>query len=299
MTASGPELLSSMARAAGSGPDLTQGAGGNESLKTDGRTMLIKTSGSRLREMTPSSGYAAVDHAAISAAVRAGGLDDAAFNAMISAHVLPLPGVPPARPSIETGFHSLLASAVIHVHSAYANVLNFSEEGGAAAARLFHGAGLIPYRAPGPPLCAAIAGLADAGRPQVFFLANHGLLVTHPEPEGALEACGKVNDTIRRELRLPPYPAVPACAGLTPHNAARLAAYGEEFMLRKAVSPDQVLYCGLRELRGGGGPDVNEVLTALFYALDCIKALGWTPRYLPAGEVAALDSMAGGCYSRR
>ncbi len=294
-----PALLARAGRSAGSGPDLTQGAGGNVSLKTAGGRMLIKASGARLRDVSPSSGWALTDSGLIAGRLRRGPAGEDELSDLIRSATIPVEGLPAAKPSIETGFHSLLNSAVVHVHSAYANVLNMSEEGASAAARLFPGAVLVPYRSPGAQLCSAIAVHARPSEEQVFFLAGHGLAVSHPDVDGALALNGSVNSAIRRGLSLPPYPEVPAAAGLTPHNAARLAFYGRDFMLDNVLSPDQALYCGPEALSGAAGPDVNEVLTALFYVLDCVRGLGWKPRFLSKDDVAYLGTMTGGRYARK
>ena len=66
------------------------------------------------------------------------------------------------------------------------------------------------------------------------------------------------------------------------------------------LSPDQALYCGPAELEGRGDMEaVNEVLTALFYILDCIKLLKLTPRFLAKEEIAYFDTMKSGRYSRK
>ena len=294
-----PELLARAARAAGCRPDLTQGGGGNVSVKIGAERMLVKASGSQLKDLTPRSGWALVNYGNIKRRIAAGPGDDNAFSEYICAQALPVLGVKPAAPSIETGFHSLLNTVVIHTHSVYANVLNMSAEGHDLGRRLFPEAEFVAYRAPGPQLCTAINERARASGPQVFFLANHGLLAAHAGVEGALELNERVNETIRRGLKLPPYPAVLPCEGLSAHNAARLAHYGKAFMLENVLSPDQALYVGAPELDGRASPAVNEVLTALFYILDCMAALRLTPRFLTKSDVAFFDTMKSGRYSRK
>ena len=96
-----------------------------------------------------------------------------------------------------------------------------------------------------------------------------------------------------RGLALPPYPAAQAQAA-----AAAITRYGKGFMLENVLSPDQALYCGPEALDGKCGVDGNEVLTALFYILDCIKALKFTPRFLTGIDVAYFDTIKSGRYSR-
>ncbi len=295
-----PQLLARAARAAGSRPDLTQGGGGNVSVKIGAERMLVKASGVQLRNVSASGGYALVNYGNIRRRIAGGPGGENEFSDFICAQALPVKGVRPAKPSIETGFHALLNTVVIHTHSVYANILNMSAEGHALGKELFPAAEFIPYRSPGPQLCSAINDRARASGPQVFFLGNHGLAAAHAGVDGALELNERVNDTIRRGLSLPPYPELRPSAGLSAHNAACLARYGREFMLENVLSPDQALYCGPEALDGKGEMGaVNEVLTALFYILDCIKALKFTPRFLTKTDIAYFDTMKSGRYSRK
>lgn len=295
-----PQLLARAARAAGSRPDLTQGGGGNVSVKVGAERMLIKASGVQLKDVTASGGYALVNYGNIRRRIASGPGGENEFSDFICAQALPVKGVSQAKPSIETGFHALLNTVVIHTHSVYANILNMSAEGHALGREMFPGAEFIPYKSPGPQLCSAINDRARASGPQVFFLANHGLAAAHAGVEGALELNERINDTIRRGLSLPAYPEVKPSAGLSAYNAGRLGHYGKSFMLENVLSPDQALYCGPGALDGKGELGaVNEVLTALFYILDCIQALKFTPRFLTKPDVAFFDTMKSGRYSRK
>ncbi|MCX5786692.1 MAG: class II aldolase/adducin family protein [Elusimicrobia bacterium] len=287
-----PEILARLARAAGARPDLTQGGGGNVSLKLNSERMLIKASGVKLKDVSPEGGYALVNYGNIRRRIASGPGGEGEFSDYICSQSLPVKGVKAAKPSIETGFHSLLNTAVIHTHSVYANILNMSAEGHSLGKKMFPDAEFIHYRSPGPQLCAAINDRARASGPQIFFLANHGLAVANAGVSGALELSDRVNDTIRRGLCLPPYPVIAPAAVLSPHNTARLAHYGVRFMVENVFSPDQALYCGPESLEGRGEmAAVNEVLTALFYILDCMKALKLTPIFLSKAEVQYFDTM--------
>ncbi|HAH32271.1 MAG TPA: hypothetical protein DCL44_08160 [Elusimicrobia bacterium] len=294
-----PEILARMAAAAGSRPDLTQGGGGNVSLKLNSERMLIKASGVKLKDVSAAAGYALVNYGNIRRRIASGPGGEGEFSDYICSQTLAVKEVKPAKPSIETGFHSLLNTAVIHTHSVYANILNMSVEGHSLGKKIFPEAEFISYNPPGPQLCSAINERARASGPQIFFLANHGLAVAHAGVAGALELNERVNDTIRRGLCLPAYPAIASVtAGLTPHNSARLACYGARFMVENVLSPDQALYCGPEALEGRGEMEaVNEVLTALFYILDCMKALNLTPRFLSKADVLYFNTMKSGRYT--
>lgn len=287
-----PETLARLARAAGARPDLTQGGGGNVSLKLNSERMLIKASGVKLKDVSPEGGYALVNYGNIRRRIACGPGGEGEFSDYICSQALPVKGVKAAEPSIETGFHSLLNTVVIHTHSVYANILNMSAEGHSLGKKMFPQAEFIAYKSPGPQLCSAVNDRARAAGPQVFFLANHGLAVASAGVAGALELNERINDTIRRGLCLPPYPTIQAAGGLTAHNSARLAYYGMGFMVENTLSPDQALYCGPDALEGRGEMEAaNEVLTALFYILDCIKALGLTPMFLSKADVLYFDAM--------
>lgn len=293
-----PELLARAARAVGSRPDYIQGGGGNVSIKIGAERMLVKASGVQLKTVTSGSGYVLVNYGNIRRRIAGGPGGESGFYDFICAQALPVKDMKPASPSIETGFHALLNTVVIHTHSVYANILNMSAEGHALGREIFPGAEFISYKSPGPQLCSAINDRARASGPQVFFLANHGLAAAHAGVEGALELNERVNETIRRGLSLPPYPEVKFSAGLSAYNAARLADYGKSFMLENILSPDQALYCGPEALDGKGELGaVNETLTALFYILDCIRALKLTPHFLTKSDVAHFAVMKSGRYS--
>ncbi|HAF95883.1 MAG: hypothetical protein A2X34_04955 [Elusimicrobia bacterium GWC2_51_8] len=295
-----PETLARLALAAGSRPDLTQGGGGNVSLKLNSERMLIKASGVKLKDVSPEGGYALVNYGNIRRRIASGPGSEGEFSDYICSQTLPVKGIKDAKPSIETGFHSLLNTVVIHTHSVYANMLNMSVEGAALGKEMFPQAEFIAYKSPGPQLCSAINDRARAAGHQVFFLANHGLAVANAGVLGALELNERVNDTIRRGLSLPPYPASDPAAGLSTYNSARLAHYGARFILENVLSPDQALYCGPEALEGRGEMEaVNEVLTALFYIMDCMKTLNLTPRFLSKADVLYFDAMKSGRYSRK
>lgn len=262
-----PRLLALAARAAGSRPDLTQGGGGNVSLKLGAERMLVKASGVQLKDVSAEGGYALVNYGNIRRRIASGPGEENEFSDFICAQALPVRGQRPAKPSIETGFHALLNTVVIHTHSVYANILNMSAEGRALGLELFPGAEFIPYNSPGPRLCSAINDRARASGPQIFFLASHGLAVAHAGTQGALELNEKVNDTIRLGLRLPPYPEVKPAAGLSPHNAGRLAYYGRTFMLENILSrPGAVLRPGGSRREGRDGRRERSAHRAVLYS---------------------------------
>jgi len=99
-----PELLARAAREAGARPDLTQGGGGNVSIKLNSERMLIKASGVRLRDVSVSGGYTLVNYGNIRRRIAFGPGTEGEFSDFICAQALPVRGVPSSKPSIETAF---------------------------------------------------------------------------------------------------------------------------------------------------------------------------------------------------
>lgn len=189
---------------------LTQGAGGNTSVKTATGALLIKASGLRLADVSETDGYLEMDLPALCAI-----MDDPALAelAPIVAHnrtahqirALAGPGavsrwLPSGearlRPSMETGFHVMLERVVLHTHPVYLNAFTCSQGG---RAELEDAAGVdvawVPYATPGYPLAKAVADTRAAFRaahgrlPRRIVLESHGLITT------AGDAARTIDDT--------------------------------------------------------------------------------------------------------
>ncbi len=196
---------------------LTQGAGGNTSVKyrlspsgatEGGARLLIKASGLRLADVSETGGYLDLDSAALCTI-----MDDPALAELepIIAHERTAQqmralaaGVGSLRPSMETGFHLLLERVVLHTHPVYLNAFTCSQDGRAA---FEDAAGVavawVPYATPGYPLAKVVAEScvefrAAHGRPPGrIVLENHGLITTAKEAARAtfdtrsLTSCGE------------------------------------------------------------------------------------------------------------
>ena len=84
-----PELLALAARAAGSRPDLTQGGGGNVTIKLNSERMLIKASGVRLKDVSPQGGYTLVNCGNIRRRIASGPGSEAEFSDYLCSQALP------------------------------------------------------------------------------------------------------------------------------------------------------------------------------------------------------------------
>jgi rhamnose utilization protein RhaD (predicted bifunctional aldolase and dehydrogenase) len=174
------------ARYLGSSVLLTQGAGGNNSVKDLASDSLwIKASGVNLSQTTGTEGFVAIG---LSAACDA--LDDPDLRSMTkdSAHEASVRRFADAarsrnglRPSMETGMHAALPQrAVLHAHSVYLNAFACMVGGQQAAAGILPAHRWLPYATPGFDLATAIKTLAaqvTGAEPLAIILENHGFVV--------------------------------------------------------------------------------------------------------------------------
>lgn len=209
-----------LAETLGSRKDYFQGAGGNVSLKQDGERMLIKASGIRVSDMVSDDAAVGVAFPDIRRHFDETGPEttDDETNAIIkkSTHES---GV--RRPSIETGFHAILGTAVVHTHSVYANLLTcsaqFQELIKAVPLPLADSRGqsiaydTVGYATPGHPLTrmindvlkatgngnAAASGMASGTEiTRVIFMKNHGIAISAASLSEAMLVHHSVNESI-------------------------------------------------------------------------------------------------------
>lgn len=203
---------------AGARADYTQGGGGNTSVKNDKEgLMLIKASGYRLKDITETTAFVAVDKNKIADYYNSVDLsvekDYEKESAEISKNsVVALEGVQTLRPSVEVGFHAILKKYVIHTHSVYANMLTCSLEGEQVAEKIFNGKDFgyifLPYINPGFELTLAMKKAIEeyvnkSGKyPEVIFMKNHGLVVNSDDIDRVKAINETVNETIRNYFGL-------------------------------------------------------------------------------------------------
>lgn len=195
--------------------DYTQSGGGNTSIKLDGQYMAVKASGCKLKQITPTEGYVIIDYKKVKDYYEHVDLSvDADFEKesadMAKQSVLSVSWLKPLRPSVEAGFHSVLKKYVIHTHSVYANILTCIENGQELVGKIFSGKAYetvwIPYINPGFCLTLKIQeAIQECTRrtgkaPEVFFMENHGLIVTTDDCDKTVKLHSEVNETIRKYL---------------------------------------------------------------------------------------------------
>ncbi|MDR7032036.1 class II aldolase/adducin family protein [Mesorhizobium sp. BE184] len=243
--------LEALSARIGADPLLTQGAGGNTSLKIDG-TLWIKASGTWLAHALERRIMVPVEIEPLLDAVHS--VDPAAEQA----HRFTIASLNPSglRPSIETTVHALMPQRVVlHVHCvdtiAHAVRKDCIEQ---VTPRL---EGLnwayVPYARPGLPLALAIAENSTSG-PDVLILANHGLVVAADTVARAEALLAEVKNRLRIEPRLTP-PAdlerLPELAGadyrLPASQAAHAVATDPVSAARaagRAMYPDHIIFLG-------------------------------------------------------
>ncbi len=177
-------------------PQLTQGAGGNTSVK-DGIEMYVKASGFRLDEVGHKKGFVKVSYLPVVDYLQKSIRNvtaDSDLKKFVNKHII---GEKNFLPSMETGFHAVLDKFVIHTHPIAVNQLLCCVEGPQIIAQIFKNIDhvIIPFVNPGYYLSKAITDLLPT-IPAVIFLQNHGLIVHASSEKEALELHQKVIDLL-------------------------------------------------------------------------------------------------------
>jgi rhamnose utilization protein RhaD (predicted bifunctional aldolase and dehydrogenase) len=191
------ELTLSLIRL-GANPMLTQGSSGNASVKL-GDTLWVTPSGKWLRDSGEDETFVPVS---IEEALRglAGGQDPAPTWCFRY----------PLRPSVEAWMHAVIPQRiVIHLHAINTLACSIRTDGTDIASALLEGLRWewIPYTASGRPLATRILRTVQS-RPEVFILANHGLIVAAESVEGAMSLVAEVECRLRTEPRALQPPAI-------------------------------------------------------------------------------------------
>ncbi len=264
---------------AGKRADYVQGGGGNTSAKTDDGHMLIKASGYFLSDVGETSAYAVLDSGRIDRFFKGNTPDTFADpekegSALVKSSALAIDGLPPLRPSVEAGFHSVLDKFVLHTHSVYANLAGCCTDCRDIMAMALDGAdytwGLVEYTNPGSMLTFAILSEIDrvqkatGKRPAAILMKNHGLIVHGPSADYCLKVHADANDRIARVFGLTGESFPPVELSLkdgiyeteTPWLAEKLASgrYDDAFFRDKPLFPDEIVYLRGTFSTQGGDP---------------------------------------------
>lgn len=272
------DALKALSARIGSDSSLTQGAGGNTSLKA-GDTLWIKASGTWLAHALDMDIMVPVRFEPLLEAVAA--VDPAAEQA----HRFTITEVNASglRPSIETTVHALMPQRVVlHVHCVDTIALAVRADCVEQVAPRLKGLNwaYVPYARPGLPLALAVAE-HRAQRPDVLVLGNHGLVVASETVAGA-EA---LLQDVKGRLGVEPRPAgngdfkalnaLAATGGEeTPYRlpdsaaAHAVATDGTSLAIaaRGSLYPDHVIFLGEGSVIAGPGEAVTAISRRLGFA---------------------------------
>jgi len=195
--------------------NLIQGAGGNTSLKREGRELWVKASGTWLAHAARQPIFVGLDLSELRRRMAADEAEPALPARLDPAGTL--------RPSIETTLHGLLPHAVVvHVHSVNAIAFAVRRDGPELVAERLAGLrwAWVPYAKPGLPLTRAVqARLQEA--PDVLVLGNHGLVVGADSAEAAEALLMEVERRLAVPARAAPPPDPPALERLAARSGGR------------------------------------------------------------------------------
>ncbi len=226
---------------------LTQGPGGNTSVKQDG-VLWVKASGTWMMNAETREIFLPLDAAIVRQRLLAGEGDCGATAGLDNTT---------ARASIETPVHAILPHRiVIHVHCVETIRWAILEDGEREIRWRLDGLSWvwIPYRRPGAPLAHAILDRMPAnGRPDIYVFQNHGLMIGGDSCESAMAVMREV----RRRLAVTPRETEPAAPGRQPpppsgyhwtdnqhFNRIAFDATAQAIGRGGAMCPDQVMFLG-------------------------------------------------------
>ena len=170
--------------------ELAQHKGGNVSIKFKD-TLIITSSGVPFNDISIFNGYSVCDRNKIPLYFRT---EEQYETAIASCKLLESQ----ERPSMEIGFHNKLGHAVVHTHPIYLNCILCSKESQELVKKLFsnYNQKYISYISPGFELSNEIEPDCN-----VYFLANHGLIVSHDNIETALKISKEINELSKAWLK--------------------------------------------------------------------------------------------------
>lgn len=270
--------------------DYVQGGGGNISVKISDNLMAIKASGYELKNMTFQDGFAFVNYQEIakkiSELVIDKGDNEQIFSNIIKSFTKIIESCPSLRPSMETGFHSIIPfKYVIHSHAVYSNVLGCAKEGKKIMDRILPQARFVEYSNPGWQVTKAIfSALQKKQSSQIILLQNHGLIIAADDANEALELHENVNKKIQSELKLE------SC------DINKINLLEQDFMRKNILFPDQIVY-GLFDEIAKSEIGIHS-FAAYSYILQAIKKSGLNPLFLQKNDVDFVANMESEKYRR-
>lgn len=271
--------------------DYVQGGGGNISVKISDNLMAIKASGYELKNVRENDGFAFVNQALVNEAIfkscAENNGDDQKFSAAVKMATLIQENYPALRPSMETGFHSLLPfTYVVHSHSLYAGILNCARQGEKIARDLFPEMMWIEYENPGWQVTAAIyrALQKNKNAAQILFLQNHGLIVAGNDANATLALHEMVTQKIQNLFKVPAF------------NLLVSQPFSSSFMRQNVLFPDQIVF-GISE-EFAQSEIASHIFAAYSYILRSIGQSGLDPVFIAQENVDFVANMESEKYRK-
>ena len=242
----------------GTNKQLAQAGGGNISLKLDSQSMLIKSSGISLAEVTAANGYCKIDFRKVLdylSSIKNASFSVAAekeYNNMLLKSLLENSN---SRPSIETGFHTVLAKSVIHTHPVLVNSLLCSRGGKKIIMNLLkqYDPLWVGYKTPGIELSKEILDIinnTENKQSYVILLENHGLIVSSNRLTDCLNLTNKIMSLVKgclnkNKISLHGYEDLDYSSGKFSSNIVKefMKISGSKKLVQKHIFPDSAVYC--------------------------------------------------------
>jgi len=265
----------------GARTDYVQGGGGNISIKLDEEQMAVKASGVCLKDVEDGKGYCFLNFQKVRNYLTHPAATDDTFSQDVQQFKM---GADSSRPSMEAGFHAVLGNTVIHTHSVYVNVFTCSNEGPTQLRTIWPNAFFLDYLNPGRELTLAIRGLVtkEPTGDKIFFLANHGLIISADSPKRAWEIHEDINLKLMEMLNV-----------TTPFNVDYEGVV-EDLKDKELLFPDQLIY---------HHSSVNEkayfeTLAAWNFISRAMRMKGFSLRKISAQHADSLENMESEKYRK-
>jgi hypothetical protein len=215
------------------------------------------------------------------------------------------------RPSIETGFHALLGTFVLHSHSAYAGIIACAENADELLGEILPEAVLVPFSPPGYYLTLNVAeALGTHPGAKILLLKSHGLIVSADSAESAIKLEEEVDRRIKDHFRLTADYPVPVIAGAgelwqsrTPFLTEFLSDHRSFDPARHILFPDQTVFCAdPRRIETAGGQiayrasgseakTIEEILVAWAFILSKQEKAGLKPDFITRTDTDFISQM--------
>lgn len=251
-----------MCQQIGSNPRFVHPGGGNCSVKLNSQWMLIKPSGVSMEKMHSLEDGCLLHYPKIVNAIQSPSWSHHDYDQLLQDSKK----TGSRRPSMEAGFHALLGPVVLHTHSDYFNVFLCSEEGPKILQELFPAAVNIDFFLPGADLSYAVSQVDTSQN--LYFLNNHGLIISVDTAQKALEMHQSIHDILLNAFDL-------LRGELKSGNSIR--------MPEKVYFPDQALF--------SNDESNNPLLSSISFIQQKQEILGLTPKFLLDTEVQAICSL--------